>query len=66
MHIQLRMLLKLHMPMLMNMHMSMTRPCTRTWTCPRRHTFNFLKADQWVYLVVADEAFGRQVRGSCC
>lgn len=30
--------------------------------CAPRHTFNFLKSGSWIYLAVADEAFGRQVR----
>ena len=29
------------------------------------HTFNYLESDGYVFLVVADEAFGRQVPFSC-
>lgn len=31
-----------------------------TITCDK-HTFNFLRRDEYVFLVVADEAFGRQI-----
>lgn len=31
-----------------------------TITCDK-HTFNFLRRDEFVFLVVADEAFGRQI-----
>jgi hypothetical protein len=31
-----------------------------------RHTFNFYKTTEWLYLAVADEAFGRQARAVAC
>lgn len=40
---------------------AMRTPDVRTTIACDKHTFNFFKSGRWIYLAVADEAFGRQV-----